>query len=161
MSVPPRCLSSNLRSSRSDSRAWNRSESCDPPRRRRSDTSPCRDRGRRYRNRARGTCVAACSGDSSLSVKARSYIARCPVFADLFIQTPSRLLWEAYSHAAITARRLFVHISTFFFKSIYLPHKKQKSKCIHISNVTLRCTRSDAHRSSLHVYANSTAQITR
>ena len=32
--------------------------------------------------------------------------------ADLFIPTPSRLLWEAFSHATITARRPFVHIST-------------------------------------------------
>ena len=32
--------------------------------------------------------------------------------ADLFIPAPIRLLWEAFSHAAITARRLFTHIST-------------------------------------------------
>ena len=33
--------------------------------------------------------------------------------ADLFIATPFRLLWEASSHAAITARRIFVQISTY------------------------------------------------
>ena len=32
--------------------------------------------------------------------------------ADLFIPKPFQLLWEAFSHAAITAQRLFVHIST-------------------------------------------------
>ena len=32
--------------------------------------------------------------------------------ADLFIPRPSQLLWEVFSHAAIAARRLFVHIST-------------------------------------------------
>ena len=32
--------------------------------------------------------------------------------ADLFIPTSSQLLWEALSSAAITARRLFVHIYT-------------------------------------------------
>ena len=31
---------------------------------------------------------------------------------DLFIPKPNRLLWEAFSHAAITVRILFVHIST-------------------------------------------------
>ena len=30
--------------------------------------------------------------------------------AHLFIPTPFRLLWEAFSHAAITARRLFIQI---------------------------------------------------
>ena len=31
----------------------------------------------------------------------------------LFIPTPTQLLWEAFNHAAITARRLFVHISIY------------------------------------------------
>ena len=47
----------------------------------------------------------------AVKVKVRSYIARYPVIrtvqsttlADLFIGTPSRLLWEAFSHGAITA----------------------------------------------------------
>ena len=44
-------------------------------------------------------------------VKVRSYIARYPILADLFIPRPSQLIWETFSHAAI-ARKLFVHIST-------------------------------------------------
>ena len=32
--------------------------------------------------------------------------------ADLFIPTPFVLLWEAFSNAAITVQRFFVHIST-------------------------------------------------
>ena len=32
--------------------------------------------------------------------------------AVLFIPVPAQLLWEVFSHAAIAARRLFVHIST-------------------------------------------------
>ena len=32
--------------------------------------------------------------------------------ADLFIPKPTGLLWEALSHIAITAQKLFVHIST-------------------------------------------------
>ena len=57
-----------------------------------------------------------CSGRDK--VKVCSYIALYPVLgtlhplADLFIPTPSQLLWEASSHAVITARRLFVQIST-------------------------------------------------
>ena len=39
-------------------------------------------------------------------------------YADLFNRTPSRLLWEAFSHSAITARILFVYIDKplFVFK---------------------------------------------
>ena len=33
-------------------------------------------------------------------------------FTDLFIQTPSQLLWKASSHAAINVQRLFIQIST-------------------------------------------------
>ena len=33
--------------------------------------------------------------------------------AEIFIPTPSQLLWEAFSHAAITARRLFVQMSVY------------------------------------------------
>ena len=32
--------------------------------------------------------------------------------ADLFIQTPTRLLWKEVSHFAIIAQRMFIHIST-------------------------------------------------
>ena len=55
-------------------------------------------------------------------VKVRSYIAQYPVLgtvksslhplADLFIPTLSRLFWGAFSQSAITAQKLFVHIST-------------------------------------------------
>ena len=31
--------------------------------------------------------------------------------ADLFILAPTRFLWEAFSHAAVTAKYLFTHIS--------------------------------------------------
>ena len=59
-----------------------------------------------------------------MTTAVRSYIARYPVrrtaqsalhftpLADLFIPRPFQLIWEALSHAAVTARRLFVHIST-------------------------------------------------
>ena len=40
--------------------------------------------------------------------------------ADLFIQTPFRLLLEAFSHAAITARRLFVHTCTNVYRQILI-----------------------------------------
>ena len=58
-------------------------------------------------------------------IEVNSYIARYPVLrttgsslllttppphpADIFLPTPTRPLWEAFSHAAIIARRLFVH----------------------------------------------------
>ena len=43
------------------------------------------------------------------------------VYADLFTRTPSRLLWEAFSYAAI-ARRLFVYKYTplFVFKYSFI-----------------------------------------
>ena len=62
-------------------------------------------------------CVRACfivwhHGTQSLGqVDARKRFTLHPLL-DLFNPTPSRLVWEAFSHAAITARRLFVHIST-------------------------------------------------
>ena len=62
-----------------------------------------------------------------IHVKVSSYIARYPVLkcftlhplADLFIPRPFQLLWEAFSHAAITAQRLFIHISTTVFIARY------------------------------------------
>ena len=54
-----------------------------------------------------------------VKVKVCSYIARYPVHRTAQSalhftpwQTCSFLLWEVFSHAAIAARRLFVHIST-------------------------------------------------
>ena len=44
-------------------------------------------------------------------VKALSYIMATSRW-DLFITTPILLLWEAFNIAAITPRRLFVHMST-------------------------------------------------
>ena len=44
--------------------------------------------------------------------------------ADLFIPTPTRLLWEAVSHAAITARRLFVQICQ------SLSSKRRREDCV-------------------------------
>ena len=65
--------------------------------------------------------------------KASSYIAQYPVLrtaqnalhftslADLFTQTPPRLLWEASSHIfAINARRLLVHKSTTVYSQILI-----------------------------------------
>ena len=56
-----------------------------------------------------------------------SYTARYRVLAhctsslaDLFIPTPSRLLWEAFSHAAISARRLFIDISTAIYSQVLI-----------------------------------------
>ena len=39
---------------------------------------------------------------------------------DLFIPTPTWLLLEAFSHAAITARRPFIHISTTVYSQILI-----------------------------------------
>ena len=62
--------------------------------------------------------------------KVLSYIARYPVKAlytspppppaDLFIPTPTRLLWEAFSHSAINARRLFADISTTVYSRVLI-----------------------------------------
>ena len=40
--------------------------------------------------------------------------------ADLFFRTPTRLLWEPFSYAAITAQRLFVHISTSVYSQVLI-----------------------------------------
>ena len=40
--------------------------------------------------------------------------------ADLFIPTSTRLLWEALSHAAINARRLFTYISTAVYSQVLI-----------------------------------------
>ena len=40
--------------------------------------------------------------------------------ADLFIPTPFRLLWEAFSHTALTARRLFVQISISVYSQVLI-----------------------------------------
>ena len=39
---------------------------------------------------------------------------------DLFNQTPSQLLWEASSYAAINARRLLVHIPTSVYSHVII-----------------------------------------
>ena len=39
--------------------------------------------------------------------------------ADLFNHTPSRLLWEAFSHAAISSRIIFVHIYSSLSRARY------------------------------------------
>ena len=39
---------------------------------------------------------------------------------DLFIPRPSQLIWEAFGHAAITARILFVQISTSVCSQIFI-----------------------------------------
>ena len=40
--------------------------------------------------------------------------------ADLFIQTPIQLIWEACSHKAITAQRLFINISTSVYSQVMI-----------------------------------------
>ena len=40
--------------------------------------------------------------------------------ADLLIAIPTRLLWEAFRHAAITASRLFTHISTALYSQVFI-----------------------------------------
>ena len=47
---------------------------------------------------------------SSLYDQSKGFILHPLV--DLFIPTPTQLLWEAFSLAVITVQRLFVHIST-------------------------------------------------
>ena len=37
------------------------------------------------------------------------------LFGSPFIQAPTRLLWEAFSHTEITARILFTHIASYSF----------------------------------------------
>ena len=39
---------------------------------------------------------------------------------DLFFPTPTWLLWEAFSHNAITAQILFTHISTPFYSQVLI-----------------------------------------
>ena len=49
-----------------------------------------------------------------------SLLDRSKRFTDLFIATPTRLLRKAYSHAAITARRLFNHMSTAVYRQVLI-----------------------------------------
>ena len=61
-----------------------------------------------------------------------SYIAQYPILrtvqstfrlsslADLFHQTPSQLLWEVSSHAAINVQRLLVLISTTVYSQVLI-----------------------------------------
>ena len=71
--------------------------------------------------------------DREKQLKVCSYIVQYPVcwtiqsglhftpLADLFIPTPTQLLWEAFSHTAITARRLFIHIFHYCLTHIFPP----------------------------------------
>ena len=79
--------------------------------------------GRSVHDVARSMVSTTLHEDTIIKVKVCSYIARYPVHRTaqsalhftpwhLFIPRPSQLLWEVFSHAAIAARRLFVHIST-------------------------------------------------
>ena len=70
------------------------------------------------------------SGQGSHWIKGKgkktcSYITRCSKcfthhpLAELFNSTPFRL-WEVFSHAAITGRRLFVHISIYVCSQVFM-----------------------------------------
>ena len=73
-----------------------------------------------------------CLKTNEVKVKVRSYMAQYPIFTtaqsalhitslvDLFNQTPSQLLWEASSHAAINARRLLIQISTTVYTQVLI-----------------------------------------
>ena len=58
------------------------------------------------------------SAVSSPSDRSTRFTLHSP--ADLLIPTPTRLLWEAFSHAAIIARRLITHISTTVYSLILM-----------------------------------------
>jgi len=57
---------------------------------------------------------------ASVSVRSVFKVFYTSPLAHLFIPTPSRLLWEALSHAAVTARRPFVRIITTAYSQILI-----------------------------------------
>ena len=76
----------------------------------------------------------------------RDYSKRCKLhtLADVLIPTPSRLLWEAFSHAAITPRRLFLHISTTAYNQVLIYTKYvlgQRLAAVERRRQVVRCRR--------------------
>ena len=78
--------------------------------------------GKKKWNSKYASPVKVCCYTARYSVRrtVQSALHKFHPLAELFIPSPARLLWEALSHYAITARRLFTHISTTVYSQVLI-----------------------------------------